>query len=87
MTPHSLSATTECGVCGGPCREPFRLPRIHDDYPFLPPEVILQTQREHDGYTPPDAKVERRERRSHRLAEDRMVRLSEDRAHRPGEDR
>lgn len=44
MTAHAATAIEACAVCGGPCREPFRLPPIHDDYPFLPPEVIAMTQ-------------------------------------------
>lgn len=45
MTSHAHAATGgACEVCGGPCRQPFKLPPIHDRYPFLPPEVIAMTK-------------------------------------------
>lgn len=41
MTGHSFAATQqECPVCGGPCREPFPLPPVQENYPFMTAEEI-----------------------------------------------
>lgn len=82
MTSHSVAATpTECDVCGGPCREPFRLLVIHDRYPFLPREVIVATQPQPEPEPEP---VQGRRRggaaRSRHLVEDRARHLQEDRS-------
>lgn len=82
MTPHSLSVTDECGVCGGPCREPYKQGPVHESYPFMTPEQIKMTQQLAEPQPDPDAEVEppARGKRSHRLREDRAHRPAEDRA-------
>lgn len=80
MSGHSLSVTDECPLCGGPCREAWRLGPIHDNYPFMNPEAIRMTQERAEVEVAEAPPVEpRRGKRSHRLREDR--------AHRPVEDR
>lgn len=68
-----------CPLCDGPCREPFRLPPLSPNYPFLPPEVLAMIQ-------PPEPEPEVVEepkppsgKRAKRLQEDRMRRPAEDR--------
>jgi len=82
MTSHPVAGTVaECEVCGGPCREPFRLPAIHDSYPFLSREVIVATQPQPEPEPEP---VQGRRRgdaaRARHLAEDRARHLQEDRS-------
>ncbi len=85
MSAHFPAATPgECALCGGPCREPFRLPPIHDKYPFLPPEVIAMTKPLVDQPPKPEP---RRGRRARRPAEDTAKHPGENRAHEPSEDR
>lgn len=85
MSSHTHAATpVVCELCGGPCREPFRLPEIHDRYPFLPPEVIMQTKPLSDQPPKPEP---RRGRRARRPVEDTAKRPAENRAHEPSEDR
>ena len=84
MTSHAVAVTgVACDVCGGPCREPFRLSEIHDRYPFLPPEVIAMTKPDAE----PSPSVDEHPSRGRRRGQDRARRLAEDRAHRPAEDR
>lgn len=84
MSSHTGTATgSVCELCGGPCREPFRLPPIHDNYPFLPQEVIAMTQ-------PAEATPEPEQptgKRAHRPRGNTARHPSENRAHEPGEDR
>lgn len=82
-----LAATpADCLICGGPCREPFKLPPIHDRYPFLPPEVIAMTQQRHEPEPEPE-ELPIVARRNKRLAENRARRLAEDRARHADQDR
>lgn len=75
MSTHADAATGACVLCGGPCREPMRLPPIHARYPFLPEEVIMATQQP----TEPAVEPTPSGRRGRRLGEDRMRRPVEDR--------
>lgn len=84
MTGHSIAGSNECSVCGGPCREPFRLGPVHDNYPFMSPEAIKMTQQRADTEV---AEAEPEQLPAGRRRGGRMVRPAEDRAHRPGEDR
>lgn len=85
MTSHA-AATQLCELCGGPCREPFRLPPIHPRYPFLSPEQIAMT---HPPVEQPEAPADEPvAARGRRLGETTAKRPSEDRAfHGPSEDR
>lgn len=81
---HAVTATgAACALCGGPCREPFRLPPIHARYPFLPPEVIAMTQ-------PPEPTPEPSApsgKRAIRPGQNTAKQPADNRAHTPGEDR
>lgn len=70
-----------CVICDGPCKEPWQLPEIPPDYPFLPKEMVDAMQPTEPETEPPEPQ------RSKRLAEDRAHKLSETTAHRPGENR
>jgi hypothetical protein len=86
MTPHGTHGTAEpCGVCGGECREPLRLPPIPDRYPFLPSEVIAEVNELHEPQ--PEAPSEPAPTRGRRRGEDRARRLDEHTARTPGDDR
>lgn len=87
MTPHAPSAVTgeACGVCGGPCREPFRLDPVHDNYPFMSPEAIAMTQQQ--PAEPEQEEPVVKPTRGRRRGQDRAHVLEEDRAHHPDEDR
>lgn len=67
MTAHSHSAVTrgECAVCGGPCQEPFRLPPMPDNYPFMSAAAIAATQPAEPVAVPP-------RQRARQLAQDRQ---------------
>lgn len=79
MTGHSIAGSNECPVCGGPCKQPWAIPAVHDRYPFMNPEAIRMTQEREAAANaepePPEPKGKRARR------------LREDRAHRPSEDR
>lgn len=76
MTPHSHHAVTssECGVCGGPCREPVRFREVHDNYPFMSADAIEATKQRHPTNHQPAPRG-------------RRMRHVEDRAIHPGENR
>jgi len=67
MTAHSHSAVTrgECAVCGGPCREPFRLAPVPANYPFMSAAAIAATQ-------PPEPVADPPRQRARRVAQDRQ---------------
>lgn len=75
---------TGCAICDGPCREPWLLPEVPPDYPFLPKEMVAAMQPTEPEPAPePDAEAVR----AKRLAEDRARKLAETTSHQPGDDR
>lgn len=70
-----------CAICEGPCREPWLLPEVPPDYPFLPKEMVDAMQPTEPEPTPPEPK------RAKRLAEDRAHKLAETTSRQPDEDR
>ena len=82
QTSHDTHGTAEpCEVCGGPCRDPFRVPVvIQASYPFLRPEEIAAMNEAHEPEGPA-APEQVAPARGRRRGEDRARRLDEDRAH------
>jgi len=72
-----------CAICDGPCREPWLLPELRTDYPFLPKEMLDAMQPTQGPPAPPPAEPVR----ARRLAEDRAHKLSETTSRQPDEDR
>lgn len=70
-----------CVICDGPCKEPWLLPEIHDEYPFLPKEMVAAMQPTEPEPTPPEPV------RAKRLAEDRARKLAETTSRQSAEDR
>jgi hypothetical protein len=76
---HAVTSAAECEVCGGPCRQPFHLDEVPDNYPFMSPADIARTKK---PTTPPSSVA-----RGRRRGEGRMRELMEDRMRHPSENR
>lgn len=85
MMSHTATASV-CDVCGGPCREPFKVPAVG---PFV--AEVTVTDPEPEVEVVESVQQGRRRRgdvgRARKLAEDRARRLAEDRACHLEEDR
>lgn len=70
-----------CVICDGPCKEPWELPEVHPEYPFLPKEVVDAMQPAEPVAPQPEPK------RSRKLAETTARKPGENTSRQPGENR